>query len=283
MTSEVRTAPRRPRYRGLVPAVETFGGQLRAWRLARHVSQEALAARAGVSPRHLSFVENGRSQPSRDLVLALAGALEVPLRDRNTLLTAAGYAAAFRASPLEAEELRHLRRAIDHVMRQQEPYGAIVVDGSWNILQMNNGAATLFRRFPPTTADGFAAARNLLIGTMHPGALRPYIVNWAEVAGHLVARLHHQIAAAAGRDDLGVLLAAVLALPDVPAEWRAPTPGRAAAPFLAGHLRAPEVELRLFTMLTSIGTPLDVTAEEIHIETYFPADDESDAVLRALT
>ena len=262
--------------------METFGPQLRAWRLARHVSQEALAARAGVSPRHLSFVENGRSQPSRDLVLALAGALDVPLRDRNTLLTAAGYAAAYRASPLDGNEMTHLRRAIDHVLDQQEPYGAAVVDATWNILQLNGGASRLFRRFPPTTGDGFLAARNLLLGTMHPGALRPYIVNWSEVAGHLVARLHRQIAAAPGDEAIARLLATVLALPDVPDEWRAPTPGRAAAPFLTVHLRHAGLDLRLFTMLTSIGTPLDVTAEEIHIETYFPADDTTDAALRAM-
>src|SRR6188474_474053 len=107
--------------------MQTFGAQLRAWRQARHLSQEELAARAGVSARHLSFVENGRSQPSRELVLALAGALDVPLRERNTLLTAAGFAAAFRASPLDGETLAHLRRAIDHVLAQQEPFGAIVV------------------------------------------------------------------------------------------------------------------------------------------------------------
>src|SRR5215468_9668161 len=101
--------------RGRLDAV--FGVQLRAWRSSRGVSQEALAARAGVSARHLSFVENGRSQPRRDLVLALAGALDVPLRDRNTLLTAAGFAGAYRASPLDGEELRHLSRALDHVLR----------------------------------------------------------------------------------------------------------------------------------------------------------------------
>src|SRR3954471_19117607 len=104
--------------------MDQFGPQLRAWRHSRRVSQEALALRAGVSSRHLSFVENGRSQPSRELVLALAGALDVPLRDRNTLLTAAGYAALYRASPFDGDELAHLRRALDHILAQQEPYGA---------------------------------------------------------------------------------------------------------------------------------------------------------------
>lgn len=262
--------------------VDTFGPQLRSWRLARRVSQEQLASRAGVSARHLSFVENGRSQPSREVVLALAGALDVPLRERNTLLTAAGFSAAYRASPLDGDELTHLRRAIDHVLAQQEPFGAVVVDGRWNLLRLNRGAQRLFERFPPTTAEGLAAARNLVLGTVHPGALRPYLVNWVEVAGLLVARLHREVAARPADDELARLLASVLAQPDMPGEWRAPAPGRGAAPFVTVHLRAPGLELRLFTMLTSIGTPLDVTAEEIHVESYFPADDATEAVLRAL-
>src|SRR3954467_3257984 len=114
--------------------METFGARLRMWRQTRQQSQEALAGRAGVSTRHLSFVENGRSQPSRELVLALAGALDVPLRERNTLLAAAGFAAAFRASPLDGEVLAYLRRAIDHVLDQQEPYAAVVVDGAWDLV-----------------------------------------------------------------------------------------------------------------------------------------------------
>lgn len=259
-----------------------FGVQLRAWRQTRHLSQEELAGRAGVSARHLSFVENGRSQPSRELVLALAVALDVPLRERNTLLAAAGFAAAFRASPLDSEVLAHLRRAIDHVLEQQEPFGAVVVDGAWNLIRMNRGAARLFQRFPITTAAGADAARNLVLGTVHPEALRPYIVNWTDVAGHLVARLHREVAARAGDGELSRLLARVLALPGVPAEWRAFAPGRSTAPFLPVHLRSATFEVKLFTMMTSIGTPLDVTADEIHIETYFPADDASEATLRAL-
>lgn len=262
--------------------METFGAQLRAWRLARHVSQESLAARAGVSARHLSFVETGRSQPSREVVLALAGALDVPLRERNSLLTAAGFAAMYRASALDATELVHLRRAIDHVLAQQEPFGAVVVDGQWNLLRMNQGAARLFARFPPTSAAGIAAASNLLLGLVHPEALQPYVVNWLEVAGDLVARLHREIAARPGDAALSQLLARVLAQPNIPADWRVPAPGRATAPFVTVHLRGPALEVRLFTMLTSIGTPLDVTAQELHIETYFPADDATETILRAL-
>lgn len=262
--------------------MDTFGSQLRSWRTCRRVSQEELAARAGVSAKHLSFVENGKSQPSREIVLALAGALDIPLRERNTLLAAAGFAAVYRASPLDGDELAHLRRAIDHVLAQQEPFGAVVVDGRWDLLRMNGGAARLFARFPPTGPAGLEAARNLVLGVVHPEALKPYVVNWLDVAGHLVARLHRELAARPGDELLHRLLTRVLAQPGVPTEWRAPTPGRVAAPFITVHLRSPALEVQLFTMLTSIGTPLDVTAEEIHIETYFPADDASEAALRAL-
>jgi hypothetical protein len=140
----------------------------------------------------------------------------------------------------------------------------------------------LLQRFPPRSAAGIEASKNLLVGTLHPDALRPYLVNWHDVAAHLVARLHREIAAAPADDDRRRLLATLLALPDIPADWRAVPVGKPAAPFALVHLRdAAGVELRLFTMLTSIGTPLDVTAEDLHIESYFPADDATDAALRA--
>ena len=118
---------------------------------------------------------------------------------------------------------------------------------------------------------------------MHAGALAPYIVNWEEVAGAVVARMHRDLAGRPGDDALGRLLATVLAQPDVPTAWRTPAPAATALPFVTVHLRGPSLEVKLFTMLTSIGTPQDVTAEEIHLETYFPADDASEAALRALT
>jgi transcriptional regulator with XRE-family HTH domain len=258
-----------------------FGPQLRAWRLARRISQEALATRAEISARHLNFVENGRANPSRELVLMLSDVLEIPLRDRNALLTLAGFAAVFRASSLDSTELRHLRRAVAHILRQQEPYGAFVIDAGWDVLESNAGAARMLRQFPPTSAEGLAASSNLLLAAVHPEALRPYIVNWLEVAGLLVARLHRD---RASRPSEGShrLLATALAFPGVPTAWRVPTLGQVAAPFVTLHLRAPHLELRLFSMLTSIGTPLDVTAEELQIETYFPADEASERALHEL-
>lgn len=262
--------------------MEAFGAQLRTWRQVRRVSQEQLAGRAGVSPRHLSFVETGRSRPSRDLVLALADALDVPLRERNALLTAAGFAAAYRASPLEAAELTHLSRALDYVLAQQEPFGALVVDGRCNVLRLNRGATRMIAMFPPTSPDGVAATANVLLALVHPDALRPYLVNWREVAGQMIARLHREIAARPADEELVRLRTRVLAQPDLPGEWRVPTPGATPTPFIPIHLRKGDLDLRLFTMLTSVGTPLDVTAEELFVESYFPADDVSEAILRSL-
>lgn len=258
-----------------------FGPQLRSWRLARHLSQEALAARAEISSRHLNFVENGRSNPSRELVLALADALDIPLRDRNSLLTLAGFAAVYRASALDAAELRHLRHAVDYMIRHQEPFGAFVLDGRWDIVGLNGGAQNLIAQFPPRSAAGVAASRNILLASLHPDALRPYIVNWEEVAAQLVARLHREIAALPSEENRR-LLATVLATPGVPATWRIPTPGQNAEPFATVHLRSPTIELSLFTMVTTIGTPIDVTAEELRIETYYPADEASERKMREL-
>lgn len=258
-----------------------FGAQVRSWRLSRRLSQEALAELAEVSPRHLSFVENGRANPSRELVLAISEALDVPLRDRNALLTLAGFAPVYRSSPLEAAELQHLRRGLDYVLAQQEPFGAIVLDGNWDILRMNAGAQRLLSQFPPRSAQGLAAASNVILATLHPDALRPYIVNWMEVAALLMARLHRE-ASAGPSEARHRLLAAALATPGVPEAWRAPGPGQASDPFVTVHLRSPTLEVRLFSMLTSIGTPLDITAEELLIESYFPADETSERALRAL-
>jgi hypothetical protein len=157
-----------------------------------------------------------------------------------------------------------------------------VLDRTWNVLRLNQGAARLMQLFPPRSADGLAATKNVLVATLHPDALRPYIVNWIDVAAHLIARLYREIAAHPGDDERRRLLTTLLAMPDVPADWRAVPVGKPAAPFVPVHLRNGDLELRLFTMLTSIGTPLDVTAEEVHIESYFPADDATETVIRNL-
>jgi transcriptional regulator with XRE-family HTH domain len=264
------------------PAQVTVGELVRSWRTARAVSQERLAARAGISTRHLSFIETGRSAPGREVVLAVAGALDVPLRARNELLLAAGFAPAYRASRLDGDDLAIVRRALDHVLRQQEPFPAVVFDRLCRLIEMNRAAARLFARLaPPGLPD--EAHGNLLLALLHPDGWKHVVVNWDQVCGALIERLHREIAAAPGDRELIALRDRALAYPGVPAEWRSDA-GRLGAsppPFVEVHLRHGGVELRMFTMLTTLGTPLDVTAEDLRIESYFPADAATEATLRA--
>jgi transcriptional regulator with XRE-family HTH domain len=251
----------------------SFGPLLRRWRQSRGLSQEKLAEQAEVSPRHLSFLENGRSAPSREMVLVLAGTLDLPLRDQNALLGSAGFSAAFTESALESRELSMVRRALDRLLAKQEPYPAIVVDPAWNVSRMNQGAQRLFswalagRQPPPEVLA------NAMRATLHPEGLRHVIVGWLELAGALIARTRRDLD---HRPDPRVeaLLREVLEYPDVPRgiSPNAVPPG----PFLPVHVRRDDVELRFFTTLTTLGTPLDVTAQEVHIESYFPADDATE-------
>jgi transcriptional regulator with XRE-family HTH domain len=268
---------RAPRRRG----ESAFGAALREWRTRRGLSQLDLASDAGISARHLSFVETGRAQPSRDMVLLLARALDVPLRDRNDLLSAAGYAPMYRATDLEAPALGQARRALDFVLRQQEPYPAIVIDRQWNILQANAATARLAEVFlePAPAAELGQNAMRLML---HPAGFRPHIVNWDAMAAALIQWLHRDVLS--GLADAGTrrLLEEVLAYPGVPRHWRQLDLDASTDPFLPIEFRRGDVELRYFSMLTSLGTPHDITLQELRIESFFPADPATEDTARRL-
>jgi len=258
----------------------TFGPMLRRLRTARGLTQERLAGDAEVSPRHVSFLETGRSSPSREMVLVLGSALDLPLRDRNALLVAAGFAAVYSAASLGAPELGPVQRALDHLLAAQEPFPAVVVDRDWNVLQMNAGAQRLLAwalegLSPPPEVLG-----NGLRATLHPAGLRSRIVNYAEVAGVLVDRLQREMVLEPDEQRRARMLALVAEaeLAKVPAPLVTAPP----IPVLAVHLKKGDEELRLFTTLTTLGTPIDITAEELRIESWFPADEATDRALRAL-
>jgi transcriptional regulator with XRE-family HTH domain len=165
------------------PMTKSFGPRLRWWRERRGLSQLELAGAAGTSQRHVSFLESGRTHPSREMVLRLAAALEVPLRQQNALLLAAGFAPAWRESDLSAPDLAQVDRALDHVLAQQEPFPALVVDGRWNLLRANAAALRLTAFLAgPTPADPPPGPVNLAEALVSPDGLRPHIVNWQEVA-----------------------------------------------------------------------------------------------------
>ena len=258
-----------------------FGMLLREWRSRRRVSQLDLAVEAGVSSRHVSFIETGRSQPSREMVLMLARVLDVPLRNRNDLLTAAGYAAVYRATDLDAPALEQARRALDFMLRQQEPYPAIVVDRNWNILKANGGAVRLVEAFADRDAAGEWGGNAMRL-MFHPRGFRPHIVNWEAMAAALIQWLHRDVLSGLGGAETRRLLEELLSYPGVPPRWRTLDLDVSTAPFLAIDFRKDDLHLQYFSTLTSLGTPHDITLQEIRVEAFFPADEATEEASRRL-
>ena len=259
----------------------SLGPLLRQWRERRRMSQLALALEAEISSRHLSFVETGRSRPSREMVLLLAEVLDVPPRARNDLLAAAGYAPIFRESALDAPEMAQFRRALDFLLRQQEPYPAIVLDRYWNVLLANPGTERFLSLFLDPEVAVALGPPNAMRLICHPQALRPSIVNWEATAAALIQWLHRDLLRSADA-GLQLLRDELLAYPDVPRNWRTLDLDAPTAPFLTIEMQRGETRLKFFTTLTTLGTPYDITLHELRIESFFPADDATDTALRSL-
>jgi transcriptional regulator with XRE-family HTH domain len=259
-----------------------LGRLLREWRARRRMSQLDLAVEAGISSRHLSFVETGRAQPSREMVLLLARALDVPLRERNALLTSAGYAPMYRETGLETPALAQARRALDYILRQQEPYPALVLDRRWNVLKVNEGSARVQAAFLDPAAVAELGPPNAMRLMFHPRAFRPHIVNWAATAASLIQWLHRDVVSGFGDTETRGLLEELLSYPDVPRHWRTLDLDASPAPFLPIEFRKGDVALRYFTTLTTLGTPHDITLQELRIESFFPADEATEEASRRL-
>lgn len=258
-----------------------FAARVRRWRGHRGLSQLALAHVAEISQRHLSFLELGRTKPSRDMVLRLAAALDLPAREQNGLMLAAGYAPVWRQSPLGAPEMAVVQRALDYMLDQQEPFPCFVVDRRWNVLRANV-AAQRFVGFltdtppsPPDPAQPICLADALVA----PNALRPLIANWREVVLYFIRSVRAD-ALADGSAETAALLDRLLAYPDVPGLWEMPSAETMQEPVLAMHIVKGATSLKLFTTLATLGTANDVMAQEIRIECFFPADAATDAVFR---
>ena len=256
------------------------GHLLRGWRTARGVSQLDLAMRAGFSARHVSFIETGRSQPSRQAVLVLAEALDVPLRDRNRLLEAGGYARVYRHTPLDAEDMRHIRGVLQFILDRHEPFGAVVLDRYSNLLMANAASQELFR----TIVDPglIAETHNIMRLVFHESGLRPWIVNWPEVAEHLLSRCERELGGPSADETSRALLADIRGLAGPSATARHAQPLKPADVLLPVHIRRGEIDVRLFSTIMTLGTPQDVTLQELRIETFFPADAESERTIRAM-
>ncbi|MEE4360786.1 MAG: helix-turn-helix domain-containing protein [Pseudomonadales bacterium] len=262
-----------------------FGDLLRSWRRVRRLTQEALAAAAEVSQRHLSCLEAGRAQPSREMVLHLAHALDVPLRERNLLLTAAGFAAAYGHRPLDGPELAAVDQAVTLMLDGLGTCPAVAVDRDWNLVRANRAALAVFAAFVDlervwARIGGADAAPNVFRLLFHPEGLRPAIEGFPRTGRILLERLRREVAADGAWPGGRALLAeleALAALGRTGETW-APTP----EPVLTITLVKDDLRLKLFTMLATFGTAQDVTVQELRVECFFPADDRTREHLAAL-
>jgi transcriptional regulator with XRE-family HTH domain len=262
------------------PRGSPLGTLLREWRQRRHLSQLALALKADISQRHLSFVESGRAQPSRDMVLHLAEQLGVPLRERNRLLLAAGYAPVFHERPLHDPALDPARRAVERVLQGHEPYPALAVDRHWTLLAANRSVAVFLSDVDPSL---LAPPANVLRASLHPRGLAPRIVNFAQWRAHLLERLQHQVELS-GDQVLEDLLAELRSypLPSTRNHPRRITAHEDAGVFVPMQLSAGDAVLSFISTTTVFGTPVDVTLAEIALECFFPADAATAEHLRRL-
>lgn len=257
----------------------SFGILLRQWRAARHLSQLNLALDAGISSRHLSCIETGRAQASREMVLRLAAALQIPLPERNALLLAAGYAPLYSNAVLDEPELARTGGDMNFFIAQLEPNPVLVLDRCGNILRMNEGAKRILALFPGCNSVTPLNAFRLVF---HPQGLRPFIENWEIVAARVVQRVHHEAADNPSDETLQRLLKELLSYPAVPDRWHKLDWDYAPLPFLTIHYKWKNSTIRLFSTLTTLSIPLDAVRQDLRIESMFPADDATRVLLNRL-
>lgn len=256
---------------------ENFCQLMKSWRAKSGVSQLELALRCEVSQKHVSFLESARSRPSKLMVMLICEALNIPLRDRNSLLLSAGFSPSYKETSLTEPELAAVDQALTMMLDQQEPYPAMVVDRLFNVLRANQGAMQMqFMLYgvdkpedlPPT-------ASNVLRGLFHPDGFRRHIANWEDLAPCVLRRLQSEVYANGGDPELQALLDEMTQCDGVPADWKQHVPGGWHAPILTVDVEKDGKRFRFFSTIATLGTPQDVTLEEIRIECYFPADDET--------
>ena len=261
------------------------GSLLRAWRQRRGMTQLDLALAAELSAKHLSFLETGRSLPSRETLLRLGRILDVPLRDRNMLLVAAGFAPSYRKTPLDDPAMAQVRRALTFLLERHEPYPAVAIEPGWTVLMANDAYVRLVGWLADTDLGGGRGVAvhgeppivgsNALAPLFDPDGLRSRVANFDEVAPIMLMRLHREaVRHPAARDLLRRLQASF----DCPSPWMAPVDdAQLLVPLVMAYAGA---RVSMFSTLTSLGTAQDITAQQIHIETFFPADDASEAFFR---
>ncbi|WNC93856.1 helix-turn-helix transcriptional regulator [Paraburkholderia sp. FT54] len=258
-----------------------LGMLLRHWRDVRGISQLDLSFNAGVSQRHISFIESGRSVPSRQMLMDIAQALDIPLRERNTLLLAAGYAPMYADAAWNAQEMQSVTKALGRMLRQHEPFPALVMDRYWNVLMTNDAAPRFFNCFIDMVAR--KGPRNMLHLVFDPDGMRPFVADWQTVADSLIQRVYRESVGRVIDARTRELLDALRAYPNVQTSLEPGHPlasgasEAAAMPVIPiGFVKNGHV-MRYFSVVASVGTPQTIAAQELRLECMFPADDETEA------
>lgn len=259
--------------RRLTPAL------LRYWRQRRGLSQLDLALSASVSARHISFLETGRAQPSRDMLLRLSAALRVPLRDRNAMLNAAGFEDEFPEPNLDSELTPAVKNALERMLAQQEPYPMAIMDRHYTVLKTNHAAERILGKF---VAEPVALRRplNVFRAMFDPRLGRPFILDWEQTARVSISRLQLESLEHPGDDGLSALIRDLLAYPDVPAAWKHPDFAQPIDAMLPLRMKRGELEVAFITALTRFSAPGNVTLDELRIESYFPVNADTERVCR---
>jgi len=249
---------------------------LRHWREIRGISQLELALDTGISQRHVSFIESGRSVPSRPTLTSIVQSLDVPLRERNAVFLAAGYAPVYSEAPWNAKEMQGITRALDRMLRQHDPFPAIVMDRYWNVLITNDSSPRFFGSFIDMEAR--TGPRNMLHLIFDPKGMRPFVVDWETVARSLIQRVYRETVGRVLDERTQGLLDELFAYPGVDASWRLHGSVGSASnlPMIPIGFNKDGKTLSYFSMVTTVGAPQSVAAQELRIESMFPADEETD-------
>ena len=258
------------------PPTKQFGDLLRSWRSERQLSQAELALTVETPSRHISFLETGRSNPSRDMVFRLSAALQVPLRDRNLLLRAAGLADAYAVHDIASDEMSTIHGAVIRLMTAHDPYPSFAIDRSWNVVDMNASAQFLVSHLVGGTGSNAAAGLNILDLAFDPQGLRPHIETWEDFARQTVQRLHRE---ALGPTDLRNALDRIKKYPDLPDRWWHFDVKYTPNPVFPICLKIADAQLGLFSVIASIAMPTNALAQELRVETFFPVDEGAEALL----
>jgi len=248
------------------------GDLIKFWRKNRGLSQLDLSLVANVSSKHISFLETGRAKPSREMLILLSNAMDIPLSERNVLLSLSGYADAYSRMNIEQPEMQSVHHALRMMLDNHEPYPAVVLDWDWNIVMSNQSHQQIMDLVVKAQPD-FPDSINILELLFDPNGVRPFVENWDEVAYILIQRIQRE--RMSHRDRHSTLLDRLMAYPDVPSSWKTHNFNKNPQPMIHLVLSLGDIHLKLFSTLASFGTAIDVTMQELIIEQYFPVDKET--------